>query len=128
VNHRSPPKISGFAGKTGSYDSLVNDSEPFSDIFHPAQPHERGESGKRFTSFTSFTAPPRGDDYEGQALTALRHGNGPSKALETFRANATPFEQVVRAVMHYCGRGKDDFDTWEHAVIGALKALEREEE
>ncbi|MDP9485580.1 MAG: primase-like DNA-binding domain-containing protein, partial [Actinomycetota bacterium] len=123
VNDCSPDENPHFAGKTEQYDSTVNDSEPYIDILGLGEPREGENPGKRFTSFTSFTAPPPEDDFEAKALTALRHGNAPKKALKTYRADTTPFEQVVRSVMYYCGRGKDDFGTWEHAVILALKTL-----
>ncbi len=67
------------------------------------------------------------DEYDRKALEALRHGNGPRKALSHHKANGVPFEQVVRSVMHYLGRRHDDVDDWEAAVIRAVGVLGREE-
>ncbi|MDP9477299.1 MAG: AAA family ATPase [Actinomycetota bacterium] len=66
------------------------------------------------------------DEYDRKALEALRHGNGPRKALEHYEANGVPFEQVVRSVMHYQGRRHDDVDDWEAAVIRAVAVVSRE--
>ncbi len=60
-----------------------------------------------------------------KALESLRHGPGPRKALEHYETNGTPFEQVVRSVMHDCGRGEDNPDDWEAAVIRAIRAVKR---
>ncbi len=65
-------------------------------------------------------------EYDSKALEALRYGNGPRRALEHYQANGTPFEQVVRSVMHYLGCRHDDVDDWEAAVIRAVRALSRE--
>ncbi|MDP9476667.1 MAG: AAA family ATPase [Actinomycetota bacterium] len=67
--------------------------------------------------------PPHEDEHDRVALEALRRGNGPRKALEHYETNGTPFEQVVRSVMHYLGRGHDSFDDWEASVIRAIKTL-----
>jgi hypothetical protein len=66
------------------------------------------------------------NEYDRKALKALRLGNGPSKALEHYQANDTPFEQVVRSVMHYLGRRHDSLDEWEPSVMRAADALVRE--
>ncbi|MDP9480098.1 MAG: helicase RepA family protein [Actinomycetota bacterium] len=58
-----------------------------------------------------------------KALEALRRGNGPRKALSNFEEDDTPFEYVVRSVMHYWGRGGDPVDDWEAAVIHAVGVL-----
>lgn len=73
------------------------------------------------------TATPDEDEKDRKALEALRHGNGPRKALEGHKANGTPFEQVVRSVMHYLGRRHDSVDDWEAAVIRATDVLGRED-
>ncbi len=67
-----------------------------------------------------------GDDFDRHALEALRHGNGPRKALSSHKANGTPFEQVVRSVMHYLGHHHDSVDDWEPSVMRAADALVRE--
>ncbi len=67
------------------------------------------------------------DDHLHRALDALRHGNGPRKALEHYRKNNTPFEQVIRSVMVYWNRRWDSVDDWEPAVIKAAGIVGREE-
>ncbi len=68
------------------------------------------------------------DDFDRKALEALRHGNGPRKALETHKASGVPFEQVIRAVMIYVGRRHDDLDDWEPSVLRAADVLGRGED
>lgn len=66
------------------------------------------------------------DEHDRKALEALWHGIGPRKALENYKTNGTPFEQVIHSVMNYPGRRHDSQDDWEAAVIRAVEALSRE--
>ncbi len=65
------------------------------------------------------------DEHDRKALDALMHGNGPRKALLSFKEDGTPFEYVIRSVMHYWNRRKDPVDDWEAAVIHAVGTLDR---
>ncbi len=69
----------------------------------------------------------RNDTRYGRALEAFEHGNAPRKALENYRKGAQDRESVVRSVMHYYGRGKDDFEAWEGPVTSAMAIVLREE-
>jgi RecA-family ATPase len=55
-----------------------------------------------------------------RARQALDYGNGPKKALENYRSGDQDLEAVVKSVMHYYGRGKDDVERWREPVTVAV--------
>ena len=51
---------------------------------------------------------------------ALEFGNAPKKALENYRSGDQDIDSVVRSVMHYHARGRDDIERWRAPVIAVV--------
>ncbi len=69
-----------------------------------------------------------GDDHDPdhlreEALQAFTYGTGPKKALEHYCNGDQDLQSVVRSVMHYYGRGRDDPDRWRGPVRAAIVGL-----
>jgi hypothetical protein len=68
--------------------------------------------------------PENGSDerYE-KAVQALTHGNAPRKALEHYRSGNQDLSSVVKSVMHYFARGRDDVGPWYAPVEQAIESV-----
>jgi hypothetical protein len=64
---------------------------------------------------------PEDNEIIGRVKQALEYGNGPKEALENYRNGDQDIDSVVKAVMHYHARGRDDIERWRAPVIAVVE-------
>jgi hypothetical protein len=63
------------------------------------------------------------DELVERVRQAFEYGNAPKKALEHYRDGGQDMDAVVKSVMHYYARGKDDPGRWYASVVFVVGAM-----